>query len=196
MTNSTLTLRRKAFLLEYGTVAWNLVEAALAISTGLAAGSVALVAFGLDSLVEVFASAVVIWELLGVDDRRERFALKLIGLAYLAVSLYIGWEAIRSLVGQEHPGVSVVGMVLMLATVLIMLSLAYGKQKVGSAMVSATVLADARFSAIDAALAGSVLVGLGLNALFGLWWSDQVMALALAALAALAAREGTEALRG
>lgn len=185
--------RRRALLAEYATIVWNVFEGAASIAAGIAAASVALVAFGLDSTVEVFASAVVVWELHGTTRERERLALKLIGIAYLVVALYVAQDAVRSLWGRHHPSPSPAGIALTAATVVVMTALALLKLRIGRALDSATVLADARFSLVDAGLAGTVLVGLSLNQVFGWWWADQALALLLAVLAA---REGLEELRG
>lgn len=188
-----VALRRRAFRLEYATVAWNALEGSAAILAGLAAGSVALVGFGLDSSVEVFASLVVIWELRGIDRGRERRALRLIGLAYLVVAVYIAWRAVSALLASAHPAASPAGMLLLAATVLAMGFLGIAKLRLGRRLDSPTVRADGRFSLVDGGLALAVLVGLVLSAAFGWWWADGVFALLIALLAG---REGIEAWRG
>ncbi|HTE84029.1 MAG TPA: cation transporter [Dehalococcoidia bacterium] len=185
-------LRERGFMLEYLTIGWNVFEGMGAIVAGLVAGSVALVAFGLDSTVEVFASSIVVWELRGASRERERRALRLIGGAYLVVASYVLWDAGQSLLAKHRAGVSPAGILLMVATVAIMLGLAIAKRRIGTKLLSQTVLADANFSFIDAALSTTVLAGLVLNALLGWWWADQTLAILLAGLAA---REGIEALR-
>lgn len=185
-------LRRWAFNLEYFTVGWNTVEGLAAIAAGLLAGSVALVAFGLDSSVEVFASLVVIWELRGADRRRERVALRLIGIGYLVVAAYVALDATTALIRGNHPAASPIGMLLLGATVLVMGGLGVAKLRIGAQLDSPTVRADGRFSLVDGSLALAVLVGLVLTAAFGWWWADAVLAL-LIALVAL--REGIEAWR-
>ncbi len=190
-TNARRRLRRQAFILEYVTVGWNVFEGAAAIVLGLTAGSVALVGFGLDSIVEVFASLVVVWELRERMGGRVQLALRLIGSAYLVVASYIFWQAIQSLTTRNHPSASPAGIVLTSGTVLAMGSLAAGKHWVGSRLKSPTVLADARFSLIDGALAATVLAGLILNLAFGWWWADPGFAMVLALAAA---REGIESL--
>lgn len=185
-------LRQSALRLEYVTVAWNAIEGLAAIAAGLAAGSIALVAFGLDSSVEVFASLVVIWELRGVDRGRERRALRLIGVGYLVVAAYIGWDASSAIIIGKHPAASPIGMLLLAATVLVMGGLGVAKLRVGGQLGSPTVRADGRFSLIDGSLALAVLVGLALSAAFGWWWADPMLAL-LVALVAL--REGLQAWR-
>lgn len=186
-------LRRTAFRLEYATIAWNVLEGVVAIVAGLAAGSVSLVAFGLDSTVEVFASAAVVWELRGVDRGRERRALRVIGLGYLVVAAYVGWDASTALAERHRPGESVPGMTFLVATVAAMAIVGIGKLRVGARLGSPTVRADGRFSLIDGALAAAVLAGLALAVVAGWWWADEVLALGIALLAL---REGIEAWRG
>jgi len=183
-------LRRRALALEFVTIAWNLLEGVLAIVAGLLAGSVALVAFGLDSSVEVFASAVVVWELRGVDRRRERRAVRAIGAAYLVVAVYILLDSGNALRIANRPEASPIGMLLLAATVLVMAVLGITKLRVGRELHSATVTADGRFSLVDGSLAGAVLVGLALTALFGWWWADALLAIGISLLAF---REGREA---
>lgn len=185
-------LRRQAFLLEYLTIAWNIFEGVAAVLVGLAAGSVALVGFGLDSMVEVFASLVVVWELGGGAQERERSALRLIGGAYLVVAAYILWSSLQSLIEGSHPSGSPIGVALTSMTVVMMLTLSAGKQWIGSRLGSQTVLADARFSLVDGLLAASVLAGLVMNLAAGWWWADPAFALVLAAAAG---REGIESLK-
>jgi divalent metal cation (Fe/Co/Zn/Cd) transporter len=185
-------LRQRAFRLEYTTIAWNAVEGIAAIAAGLLAGSVALVAFGLDSSVEVFASATVVWELRGADRRRERRALRLIGSGYLVVALYVAWDALRSLANSHRPASSPLGIALLAATVVVMVALGVGKLRVGTELQSPTVEADGRFSLVDGSLAGAVLVGLVLTAVFAWWWADAALALVISAFAL---REGLEGWR-
>ncbi len=185
-------LRRRAFQLEWATVAWNALEGTVAIIAGLVAGSVALVAFGLDSSVEVFASLVVIWELQGVDRGREQRALRLIGVGYLVVAAYVAWDAASALLAGNRPGGSPVGLTLLAAAVVVMFGLGFAKLRLGREMDSPTVQADGRFSLVDGSLAGAVFVGLAVTAIFGWWWADGVLGLLIAALAT---REGIEAWR-
>jgi len=184
------SLRRLAFRLEYLTIAWNALEGIGAIAAGLLAGSVALVAFGLDSSVEVAASLAVVWELRGVGRGRERPALRLIGAGYIVVAVYVLRDAADALLSGNRSSASPLGMVLLLATVLVMAGLGIAKQRVGHELGSATVAADGRFSLVDASLAGAVLVGLVLTAGLGWWWADPVLALLISVLAL---REGREA---
>jgi divalent metal cation (Fe/Co/Zn/Cd) transporter len=177
------TLLKKALRLEYLTIVWNIFEGAVCMIIGLMSGSVALFAYGLESSVEVFASSVVIWELKGNGRGREKMALKMIGAAYLVVSAYICYDAIKSLMDGTHPEASLIGIIFLLATVIVMIILGVLKQRVGKKMGSASVLADAKFTLIDGALSATVLVGLLTNSLFGWWWMDQALALFLAGAA-------------
>jgi divalent metal cation (Fe/Co/Zn/Cd) transporter len=186
-------LRRVAFRLEYATIAWNLVEGVAALVAGLLAGSVSLVAFGLDSSVEVFASAVVVWELRGADRRMERRAVRAIGAAYLVVAAYVFVDAANALRVANRPEASPIGMALLGGTVVVMVGLGIAKVRVGRRLESQTVVADGRFSLVDGALAGAVLAGLVLSALFGWWWADAILAIAISVAAF---REGRAALAG
>jgi len=176
-------LHKKALLYEYLTIAWNILEGIICITIGFFSGSVVLVAYGLESGVEVFASSVVVWDLKGTGKGREKRALKFIGFAYLVVSAYIFIDAVISILHSEHPEKTVLGIIFIIITVLVMLVLGLIKRQIGKQMKSETVLADAKFTLIDGALAGAVLVGLALNALFGFWWADQTMALFLSGVA-------------
>ena len=177
------TLLKRALTLEYLTIAWNVFEGASSVLVGILTGSVALVAYGLESGVEVFASSVVIWELKGTGKGREKHALKMIGIAYLIVSLYIFIDASKSLFEGHHPDRSFIGIILMVVTIGIMGGLGISKRIVGGKMNSSTVLADAKFTLIDAFLSSTVLVGLLFNTLFGWWWMDQALALFLSGVA-------------
>jgi divalent metal cation (Fe/Co/Zn/Cd) transporter len=183
------SLVRRAFLLLYLTIAWNALEGAVAIAAGLSAGSVALVAFGLDSSVEVLASIVVVWELHAPDRTGEPLALRLIGLGYIVVALYVAWDTVNALTTGNRPAASPAGAVFLAATVAVMVGLGLGKIRVGRAIDSPTVQADGRFSLVDAALAGTVMVGLVLTAVLGWWWADAVLA---GLISILALREGLE----
>ncbi len=174
---------KKALLLEYLTIIWNVFEGISSVLVGIFTGSVSLFAYGLESSIEVFASCLVVWELKGTDPRREKVALKLIGVAYLLVSVYIFIDASISLLQKHHPDRSFLGIMLMIITVIAMGYLGWSKKKVGEKLGSNTVLADAKFTLIDASLASTVLIGLVLNTLFGWWWTDQAMALFLSGVA-------------
>jgi divalent metal cation (Fe/Co/Zn/Cd) transporter len=189
----TEALRRRALRLEYLTMAWNAVEGTLAIVTGLLARSVALTAFGLDSSVEVFASAVAAWQLRGASDRRERLALRLIGACFLVVAAYVGVQAVRHLLDRRRAGTSPAGVVLTAAAAVIMSALGLSKRRIGRVLGSSVLQAEARFSLVDAALSVTVLIGLVLNLAFRWWWADPAVALVLALYSL---REGATGLRG
>lgn len=174
---------KKALLFEYLTIVWNILEGASCVGIGLLTGSVALVAYGLESSVEVFASSVVVWDLRGASKKREETALKLIGYAYLVVSAYIFFDAVKSIIEGQHPQKTTIGIIFIIATVFVMLTLGLIKRGIGKKMQSVTVLADSKFTLIDGALAGTVLVGLLFNALLGWWWMDQALALFLSGVA-------------
>ena len=183
MDKSFQKLHKKALLYEYITITWNIFEGIVCVTIGIISGSVVLVAYGLESGVEVFASSMVVWDLKGGKKEREKIALKFIGLAYFVVSLYIFIDAAGSLLKGNHPDTSIPGIIFIIITVIMMMILGFGKKKIGTKMKSETVLADAKFTLIDGGLAGAVLVGLVLNAFFGWWWADQIMALFLAGVA-------------
>ncbi len=184
------TEARRGSRLQYLTVAWNLMEFAVTVALGIGAGSVALVAFGLDSLVEVFASAVVLWHLGAADDgeasRRTGRALRLVAGAFavLAVGLAVG--AARSWSVGARPEPSPVGIAYLAVTAVVMLTLARMKRLTGTALNSDPLLREAAMTRIDGWLATGVLGALAANLLFSWWWAD---ALAGATVALLALRE-------
>jgi divalent metal cation (Fe/Co/Zn/Cd) transporter len=186
-------LVRTGLRLEYATLGWNAFEGATAVTVGLEARSVALTAYGLDSVLEVFASSVAIWQLKGGSPARERIALRLIGGSFLLVAAWITYESFVSLVDARHAETSTAGIALTAAALVVMLALGRAKLRVGRALDNPVLEAEARFSLVDGALSGTVLIGLALNLAFGWWWADPVVALALAAFSA---REGVEGLRG
>lgn len=184
MQNTTETpLFKKALFLEYITIAWNIIEGLSAILIGLMTGSVSLMAYGLESSVEVFASGVTVWSLKKIEGERQKSALKMIGIAYLAVSLYIFIDALRSLLENHHAERSFLGIILVVILAFAMGILGIAKRKVGKKLQNSVVLADAKFTLIDAALSLTVLVGLIFNTLFGWWWMDQATALFLSGVA-------------
>lgn len=178
-------LHKKALILEYLTIIWNVFEGIVCMTLGILAHSVSLFAYGLESSVEVFASAVTVWELKNSlrGKGKEKRALKMIGLAYLAVSAYVFFDAAESLFTGNHPHPSPYGIVFMAITVAVMLVLGLLKRDVGNKIKSLVVLADAKFTLIDGALSSTILIGLVLTALFGWWWTDEALALFLAGAA-------------
>jgi len=179
--------------LEALTIAWMAVEAATGIIAGLAAGSVALLGFGLDSLAEIFAAAVVVWHLRGLEEEREQRALRLIGVSLFVLAAYVSTESVLDLVLRHRPETSLPGIVLAAAALVLMPLLARAKQRAGRSLGSAAVVAESSETRLCAYLSAALLAGLALNAGFGWWWADPLSALAIAALAAW---EGREAWRG
>ena len=187
------SLQRKAFRLEYLTIGWNVAEGLVAIGAGIAAHSIALVAFGFDSFIEVFAAAVVIWQLRGVSKERERRALKLVGGSFFVLAAYVVIESGRNLLIGSRAGPSTPGLVIAGLSLLVMPLLARAKRRTAAAMGSATLKADAAETLLCTYLSATLLFGLALNTLLGWWWADSVAALGIAYLAV---REGLEAWRG
>lgn len=183
-------LFRRGLRLEYVTIAWNVAEAVVAVGAGILAGSIALVGFGLDSLIEVFAAVVVVWEFRGDHREREGRALKLIAGSFYALAAYVTVEAVWDLTGAREAETSPVGVVLAAVSLAVMPALAVGKRRVGRSLGSRVLVADSAETFLCAWLSAILLVGLGLNAAVGWWWADPAAALGIAALAV---REGREA---
>lgn len=173
-------LLRRGLALEYVTLAWNVVGSVIVITAAIAAGSVALAGFGLDSVVEIGASTVVIWQLKGVDRKsRERTALRIIAVSFLALATYILAQSLRTIVLQVRPDSSVLGIIWLAVTFVVMVSLARGKGSLGIKLDNPVLQTEARVTMVDAYLAASVLVGIVLNAGFGWWWADPVAGLVI-----------------
>lgn len=174
-------LLRRGFALEYATLAWNVVGTVVLAIAALTAGSVALAGFGVDSLIEIIASMVVVWQLRGggVGAGRERRALRIIAVAFVLLAVYIGIQTGVTLGSSTHPGHSILGIVWLAATVVVMLALASGKRDTGERLDSAVLRTEARVTVIDGGLAAAVLVGVALNAAAGRWWADPVSALVI-----------------
>jgi len=180
--------------LEYFTLGWNLTEAAVAVGAGLFAGSIALIGFGVDSLIESLSGGILLWRLQGTetDQRRERLAHKLVGISFFVLALYVAFEAGKSLLHREEPETSVVGIVLSVVSLIVMPLLARAKRRVAAKIDSRALHADSRQTDICAYLSAILLGGLLLNALFGWWWADPIAALCMLPLIS---REGMEAVR-
>ena len=165
-------LLRRGVNLERATLAWNVVGIAVLAVAAIAARSVALAGFGLDSLVEIGASTVVLWELSGAGQHRQRRALRLIGTAFIALAIYIAAQSTVVLVTGYHPRHSLVGIGWTAVTAGVMFALAAGKAKTGRALNNPVLQTEGRVTFVDGLLATAVLVGLALNAGFGAWWAD------------------------
>jgi divalent metal cation (Fe/Co/Zn/Cd) transporter len=191
-------LRRRGLVLAALTIGWNLIEAVVAVTAGLAAGSIALVGFGFDSMIEVASACVVVWQFrgelrAGYDEHRERRALRLIGVTFLVLAAYVSVEAVRDLVFVEaQADESTVGIALAAVSLVVMPILAWAKKQTADDLGSPTLRADATETLLCSWLSAALLAGLALNATLGWWWADPFAALAIAGLAA---HEGLEALR-
>jgi divalent metal cation (Fe/Co/Zn/Cd) transporter len=189
-------LIRRVKLLSWASLAWMTVEGAVAIVAGLVAGSVALIGFGLDSVIEGFASVVIIWRFTGartLSHAAETRAQKLVAIQFFVLAPYVGFESVRALTGGEHPDVSWVGIALAAGSVVVMPYLGIAKQRLAAALGSAATKGEGRQNMLCAYLAGALLVGLLGNALVGAWWLDPVVGLLIAGLAV---KEGLESWRG
>jgi divalent metal cation (Fe/Co/Zn/Cd) transporter len=165
-------LLRRGFALEYATLAWNLVGIVMLAVAAIEAESVALAGFGLDSLIEIGASLVVIWELSGSGEARQRFALRLIGAGFGALALYLLVQSTMVLITGFHPKHSPLGIAWTAVTAAAMFALAAGKARTGAALNNPVLTTEGRVTLIDGLLATAVLVGLLLNSLIGWWWAD------------------------
>ena len=180
-------LERRAKRLAWGANLWHLVEFGVAVGAGVAAGSIALIGFGFDSVIEVLAGGVIIWLFSGrrgSSHAAERRAQQLIAVSFAILVAFIGVEAIRDLVGGRHPHASWVGVGLAAFTAPTMLLLAGTKRDVGRRLSSSATVSEAGQNAVCAYLSVTLLVGLLANALFGWWWADPAAALAIAGVAA------------
>ena len=187
-------LGRRAQLLAGASVGYNVIEAVIAIAAGLAAGSVALVGFGLDSTVEVASGLIILWQFRhAVPESRERVALRLMAVSFFALAAYVAFESARSLVGGHDPDSSPVGIGLAVASLIVMPFLSWAQRRTGKALGSDAVVADSTQTLLCTYLSGVLLVGLVLNATLGWSWADPVAGLVIAAVAV---REGREAWRG
>ena len=183
---------RRGRRLEYLTIGWNSLEAVIAVGAGLFAGSIALVGFGFDSVIEVSSGVILLWRLSGNDDR-EKLALRLVGLSFLVLAAYVAFDATKSLWFRESPEESYIGIGIAALSLIVMPILARAKRRVAANLNSRALEADSRQTDICAYLSAILLAGLGLNALFGWWWADPFAALLMIPIIA---KEGIEALRG
>jgi divalent metal cation (Fe/Co/Zn/Cd) transporter len=189
---------RRGQWLEYFTIFYNSLEAVIAIVAGLMAGSVALVGFGFDSVIEVTSGAALLWRLhADVDEatreRADRLSLRIVGACFLALAAYVTYEALEVLITGNAPERSVPGMILAAVSVVVMPLLARAKRKVAAEIESAAMRADARQTDFCMYLSAILLGGLALNVLFGWWWADPAAALIMVPIIA---REGIEAVQG
>lgn len=189
---------RRGLLLEYATIAYNSLEGVIAVISGAAAGSIALTGFGIDSAIEVASGIALLWRLHSdvspaQRERAERRSLKIVGLCFIALAVYVAVDAITSLARFEAPRESLPGVALAAASLVIMPLLARGKRRVAAAIGSAALSADAMQTQLCAWLSAILLGGLLLNAALRWWWADPAAALMMVPVIA---REGFQALRG
>lgn len=191
-------LLRRGRNLEYATVGYNVIEGVVAIGSGLLAGSIALVGFGIDSGIEVLSGLILLWRLDSRRDEEDRErvearALKLVGWSFLILAAYVAWDAISSLLRRDVPDESLVGIALAAVSVVVMPLLVRAKRRVAAQLNSRALAADSKQTELCTWLSAILLGGLALNALAGWWWADPVAALVMVPIIA---NEGIEALRG
>jgi divalent metal cation (Fe/Co/Zn/Cd) transporter len=191
-------LVRRGRYLEYFTIGYNSLEGLIAVAAGLLAGSIALVGFGFDSLIEVTSGAVLLWRLHADldEERRERveaISLRIVGACFILLAIYVSYDSVKSLIRREAPQESIVGIVLAAVSLTVMPLLVRAKRRVARGINSAALMADSKQTELCTYLSAILLGGLLLNALFGWWWADPVAALVMVPIIF---KEGIEGLRG
>jgi divalent metal cation (Fe/Co/Zn/Cd) transporter len=170
----------RGLLLEYLTLGWNVVGVVILAIAAVASGSIALAGFGVDSLIEIVASSVVVWELRGEEgSRRESVALRIIAIGFGLLAIYIAVQVAVTLADGSRPHRSALGVIWLAVTVFAMWALAYGKHRIGSQLGNKVLITEARVTVIDGALAAAVLTGVALNAALGWWWADPTSSLVI-----------------
>ncbi len=190
-------LARRGKRLEYFTIGWNMLEGLVAIASGVAAGSVSLVGFGIDSFIEVLSGATLLWRMSVDSDtesrgKNERRALRIVGVCFVALAIYVGYDALHDLITRDAARPSTPGILLALASLIAMPLLSRAKRKVGSGLESAAMHADARQTDFCAYLSFILIVGLMVNRMFGLWWADPLAGLVMVPIIA---KEGYDGMR-
>jgi divalent metal cation (Fe/Co/Zn/Cd) transporter len=189
-------LANRAKLLSWASLGYMTLEGAVAILAGVLAGSVALIGFGIDSAIEGFASAIIVWRFTGqrmFSEAAERRAQKLVALQFFILAPYVGFESVQAIIEGERPDISLLGIALSASSLIVMPYLGIAKQRIADQIGSAATKGEGRQNMLCAYLAGALLVGLLGNALAGAWWLDPAVGLLIAAVAV---REGLEAWRG
>lgn len=200
---SELTIARQTIALrgrrlEYFTIGWNSLEGLIAVGAGVVAGSISLVGFGVDSFIEVTSGVTLLWRM-SVDgdvesrERNEKLSLSIVGICFIALALYITYEALSDLISRTAPKYSLPGIILACVSLVVMPLLSRAKRKVGRAMGSAAMHADAKQTEFCTYLSAILLGGLLLNAFWGWWWADPIAALIMAPIIL---KEGIEGMRG
>jgi divalent metal cation (Fe/Co/Zn/Cd) transporter len=199
---SKLTVARQALAhrgrrLEYFTIVWNSLEGLMAVAAGIVAGSISLVGFGMDSFIEVTSGATLLWRM-SVDgdvesrERNEKLSLRIVGICFVALGVYIAFESVTDLIRQTPPEHSIPGIVLACVSLIAMPILSRAKKKVGDSMSSAAMKADARQTDFCVYLSTILLAGLLLNAILGWWWADPIAALIMVPIIA---KEGVDGIK-
>ena len=189
---SRAELVRRGLLLEYATLGWNVVGCGIVLVSAYLAKSVALAGFGIDSVIEIFASVVVVWQLRAINQDKEHFAERLIGVAFLLLAAYLAVQSAIVLHARFHPSTSISGITWLVLTAATMFLLACGKGNTGRALGNPVLLKESKVTVVDGLLAVTVLLGLVLDAAFGWWWADPLAALVIVYYGL---REGVIALR-
>jgi divalent metal cation (Fe/Co/Zn/Cd) transporter len=171
---------QKALLLEYLTLMWNVIGCIVVIISAFKSSPLSLFGFGIDSVIEIFASLVVIWQLKAINKKRKTDAMRLIGIAFLLLALYLIVQSILAIVHHSLAHPSLMGIVWLLLTAVVMLLLAYGKKHVGTIMNNPIVSKEAKVTVVDGLLAVSVLIGLLITKYIGWWWADIAASIVLA----------------
>jgi len=189
---------RRGILLEYLTIGWNLIEGIVAVASGTISGSIALIGFGIDSFIETSSGAILLWRLRAEHrgqnaERVERKALKLVGVSFMLLAVYVAFDSIKALIEKEVPERSIVGIGIAVASLIAMPWLAHAKTEAAGNLNSAALRADSRQTSLCAYLSVILLGGLVLNALLGWWWADPIAALCMLPVIV---KEGREAIRG
>jgi divalent metal cation (Fe/Co/Zn/Cd) transporter len=191
------TIAHRGKRLEYFTIVWNSLEGLIAVAAGVLAGSISLVGFGMDSFIEVTSGATLLWRM-SVDadverrERNEKVSLRIVGVCFLALAVYIAYEAVSDLARKTAPEHSIPGIALACVSLVVMPILSRAKRKVGNALSSAAMKADARQTDFCVYLSAILLVGLVLNAGLGWWWADPIAALTMVPIIA---KEGFDGLK-
>ena len=193
-------LHKKALYLSVFTVAYNFLEGIVSIAAGAAAGSIALIGFGLDSFVESLSGGVMIWRFGGrgvlsdeEEERREARAVRLVGYTFFALGAYVAYESLKKLIFREPPEPSLIGIIIAVVSLVVMPVLFYVKYRLGKSVGSRGLVADSKQTLACCYLSLSLLIGLGLNYLYGIWWADPAAGLVIVAFLF---KEGLEAVRG
>ena len=194
------SLHKKALYLSIFTVAYNFLEGIVSIAAGAAAGSIALIGFGLDSFVESLSGGVMIWRFGGrgelskeEEERREARALKLVGYTFFVLGAYVAYECLKKLILREPSEPSIIGIIIAVVSLIVMPVVFYMKYKLGKSVGSRGLVADSKQTLACCYLSLSLLAGLGLNYLYGIWWADPAAGLVIVAFLF---KEGLEAVRG